>query len=130
MLDALTISLDAAYAVRGVEVIYTPKSGTGPVALVGIVRATDKVANMLLAGAAVAGYRVRLRQRDLPTRPREGDVISISSEGIAMRVTLAQTSKLDGEWMLAATPVVAPVVVPQHGIGHLQPPLFGGWAWA
>lgn len=133
MLDALRIALDAAYAVRGVEVVYTPKAGTGPFACVAILAPAGpdrEVARFLRAGERVAGYDVRLRQADVLVRPANGDRIAWAGEGLVLRVAHVETSALDIEWFVAATPALQPATTPVP-IGHLQPPtLFGGWTWA
>lgn len=133
MHDALHMALDAAYAVRGVEGVFTPKAGTGPFAVTAIVRPValqDEVARLLASvGDRMPGYRVRLRVAEVLVRPRDGDVIAIADEELTLRVKGVQTSELGAEWLVAAVPV-ATVVVATHPVGHLQPPLLGGWAWA
>lgn len=132
MIDvAFTAALAAAYASYGVAAVITPSSGTGPVACtILIVPAEDGVANLLRTGDRFAGYRCRVRQDELAARPREGDVIAITGEGLALRVKQAHTQLLDAEWLIWAVPLLAPTVAPSAGVGHLMPPLLGGWAWA
>jgi hypothetical protein len=128
--DTLTTTLDTAYALGGVEVTVTPISGSGPVDCTAILRPeADEVAELFLVGSRVAGYRIRLRS-DAVVRPREGDVIAASTEGLLLKVTHTETAPATAEWFVTATPIFVPTTVTEADIGHLQPPLFGGWAWA
>ena len=129
MTDVIASVLTAAYATYGVAAVFTPGSGTGPVACVAIAfPAVDDVATLLRVGDRAPGYRCRLRQAELATRPRAGDVLSMPGEGLTLRVREVETSLLDVEWLFTAVPSTgAPGAV---SVGHLQPPLLGGWAWA
>lgn len=131
-MSALAPILAAAYALRGVPAIFTPASGTGPVAcvaIVGPVAVGDAVARMVGVGDRAPGFHARVRQGEIAARPKQGDLLSVPGAALTLRITLAVTSPADDEWYLTAVPIVtAPAV--STGIGHLQPPLLGGWAWA
>ncbi len=130
-MDVLAITLAAAYASRGIPAILTPASGSGPIACVAIAGDVDEVAALLATGARAAGIRLRIRQDEVPFRPKQGDVIALPGEDdLTLRIAVVVTSAFDTEWYLTTTPIVAPISAPSSAIGHLQPPLLGGWPWA
>ena len=125
MLEALSSLVDAAYRVRGIDLSYSPKAGTGPIAARGLVGpAADDVGT---TGDQVPGYEVKVLVDEFPARPEKGDVVTF--EGLSCRVRYVELLRCGVQYALSVVPVrpVAPVPT-GTALGILQPPLVAG-AW-
>lgn len=119
----LQVAVDAAFALAAEAGSFTPASGSGSVAVAIILRpAEDEIADVFEVAQQRPGWRLRIRQSELATRPRAGDMCVV--DGLTLRVRSIESDVLGLFWKLTAVEAVP--FIPGVQAGFYQMPLLVG----